>query len=1031
MNLKETIFKSVILKTFFFAAVLCFFCGSATAQDETIIRSYTTNGSWEVPANVHTITIECIGGGGAGGYVHGSGLLFRNSGGGGGGAYAKVVLNDSDVPGGVLAGKTLTINVGAGGKAWATDGNQVHGGDSYVSIEANVYVKAAGGKTVKGTNTTTGAAGGAVADCIGAVKYAGGKGANVYNVVVDFPGGGGGAAGSTGVGNPGNEDNGGAARAEYGGKGGDGKIVIGVGNSGETYGGGGSGSKCTGLGGEYGGEGATGYVVITYMAPPVLDVEDAAITVCSGTPFTVNPTGTIPLGTTYSWSAPTITPPGSITGAAAGTDAPNVSGTLHNTTINDVDVVYNVTAKSGSHTDDFTVTVTVKGIITPGSITNKVISCNAGDTLLTIESLVDATGVGQYGWERSTNGVNWNTIEEATSKDYTPSYAGFVGRTYYRRLYVSSCATLYSNIDTVNYPGNVSPGEITSTQPQQYCKDSAVVAVLTANPSVESGASYTTQWQISNDNGLTWANISGATSNTYNVNIPHLSDTVSYRYTITLPGCVPVPSNNKWVYSLYTNPVINKLVPSDTCPGPATYIITPDITPSSGTYTYFWNGDATGVPQNTYTVTALSNKCNQTYTYSLKVKDEHGCPSNRVIDSIAIPAETFTPIAEVTAKLKLTASDCKYIVPNLKDTLEFCFHSTCPHIVDSTYTQNDTAGTVIAPNTYVMVEAIFNTECLNRDTVSIKVIAPATVPTLTYADIDFDDSNDTIKIPYYGICDTLYYVHTPSYSATSSSPFDVSELTLTNDKSSTDNEGALLGRISGGEYTIVWRLESPCGGYLEYTKKYIVVYPPCGGSMTVSDADGIVYQTVRVGCECWTKPNLKTITGVTGNSYVYQEKSANIEKFGRLYSWYSAVGLPENSTNAPDTTTDPISHVKYIKGICPTGWGLPTTASFESMLHAAGDDVKNIKSTNISTWLAGMTGTDATGFSAVGAGYHMDESPYYFDLLGEAFFWTSEGSTVEKKGTCCSITLTCPRLLFHTTDIHMGYSIRCVKRNND
>lgn len=1031
MNLKETIFKSVILKTFFFAAVLCFFCGSATAQDETIIKSYTSNGSWEVPAGVSTVTIECIGGGGAGGYVHGNSARFRNSGGGGGGAYAKVVLNSSNVPGGP-AGKTLTINVGAGGHALATDGNQVHGGDSYVSIGATVYVKAAGGKTVKGTNTTTGAAGGAVANCIGDVKYAGGKGADVYTaLLIDYPGGGGGAAGSTGVGNAGNEGDGGAARAQYGGKGGNGKIIIGIGRSGEIYGGAGSGSKCTGIGGEYGGEGAPGYVVITYMAPPVLDVEDAAITVCSGTPFTVNPTGTIPVGTTYSWSAPTITPPGSITGATAGTGASNISGTLHNTTINDVDVVYNVTATSGSNTDNFTVTVTVKGIITPGSITNKVISCNAGDTLLKIESLVPATGVGQYGWERSTNGITWNTIEEATSEDYTPSYAGFVGKTYYRRLYVSGCATLYSNIDTVNYPGNVSPGEITSTQPQQYCKDSAVVAVLTANPSVQSGASYTTQWQISNDNGLTWANISGATGNTYNVNIPHLSDTVSYRYTITLPGCVPAPSNNKWVYSLYANPVINKLVPSDTCPGPATYIITPDITPSSGTYTYFWNGDATGAPQSTCTVTALSsNKCNQTYMYSLKVKDEHGCPSNRVIDSIAIPAETFTPIVEVNAKLKLTSSDCMYIVPNLKDTLESCFHSSCTHIIGSSYTQDLAVNTEIAPNSYVMVNTAFNTECDNHYTPAIKVIAPATIPTLTDADIDFDDSNDTIKLPYYGICDTLYYVHTPSYSTTSSSPFDASELTLTNNKS-TDNEGTLLGRITGGEYTIIWRLTSPCGGYVEYTKKYIVTYPPCGGTMTVEDADHNVYQTVRVGCECWTKPNLKTITGVTGVSRIYQDKDANLEKYGRLYSWYSAVGLPENSTNTPDTTTDPVSHIKYIKGICPTGWGLPTTASFESMYIASGSDAANLKSSNISTWLAGMTGTDATGFSAVGAGFYMDKSPYFFDLLGETFFWTSEGTPVEKKGTCCSITHTCPKLLYFTTDAGMGYSIRCVKRSNN
>lgn len=1019
MNLKATFF----LKTFCFAALFCFLCGSTFAQT-TITKSFTSSDSWEVPSGVTSLTIECVGGGGAGGYVHGNSLAFRNSGGGGGGAYARKVVT-------VTPGASVEVTVGNGGQAWATDGNQHDGGDSYVNINSVLTVKAAGGKTVKGTNTTTGAAGGAIGDCIGDQIYAGGKGANEYTTlgILKYPGGGGGAAGSTGPGNAGNNGDGGAARPDYGGKGGDSRIVIGTGRSGENYGGGGSGSQCTGLGGEYGGSGAKGFVIITYQAPPVLAVDDMADTVCSGAIFDITPTGTIPAGTTYSWSAPSVA---GISGTTSGSGASNISGTLTNSTINDIDVVYNVTASFSSYTDNFTVTITVRGIVNAGIIGDKIISCNAGDTLKSIISTTDASGNGQYSWERSNDGLTWVGVENATDKEYTPSYAGFMGTTYYRRLFSSECTTLYSNIDTVNYPGNVSPGEVTSTQPKEYCKDSTIIATLNANATVASGASYSTQWQSSTDGGATWNNISGENNNTYNVHIVGFTTPVSYRYTIKLPGCDSVPSNNQWDYTLHTSPVINKLIPSDTCAGPATYTISAEISPSSGTYTYFWNGSATGTSVNTLLLSAYTpEKCNHKYTYSLKVKDQYGCASSVKIDSFKTPAENFTPIAEVNAKIKITSSDCKYIVPDLKDTLESCFHSTCTHIISSSYSQHDTAGTEMVPNTYVMVNTEFDTECGNHRMANIKVIAPATVPTLTAADIDFDDSNDTIRLPYYGICDTLYYVHTPSYSTTSSSPFDASELTLSNDKSTSDNEGTLLGRISGGEYTIVWRLESPCGGYVEYTKKYVVVYPPCGGTMTVEDADHNVYQTVRVGCECWTKPNLKTITGVTGVSKIYQDKDANLEKYGRLYSWYSAVGLPENSTNAPDTTTDPVSHIKYIKGICPTGWAIPSRASFESMYIASGEDAANLKSSNISTWLAGMTGTDATGFSAVGAGFYMDKSPYYFDLLGETFFWTSEGAPVEKKGTCCSITHTCPKLLYYTTDTGMGYSIRCVKRSND
>jgi len=1023
MNLKATIF----LKAFCFAALFCFFCGATFAQSETMTKSFTSNGTWEVPLGVDTLTIECIGGGGAGGYVHGvfPSPYFRQSGGGGGGAYAMKKVA-------VTPGSIVGVTVGNGGQALATDGNQHDGGDSYVTINSVLTVKAAGGKTVKGTNTTAGGEGGSIGNSMGAQVYAGGKGGNgeAPGLGIQNAGGGGGAAGSEGPGKAGGVSDGGGATNQYGGAGGNSRSTIGQGRAGGNYGGGGSGSKCTGIGGEYGGEGAKGYVIITYQAHAVLEVDDMADTVCSGASFTVTPTGTIPVGTTYSWSAPSVA---GISGTTSGSGASNISGTLTNSTINDIDVVYNVTASFSSYTDNFTVTITVRGIVNAGIIGDKIISCSAGDTLKSIISTTDASGNGQYSWESSTNGSTWNVIPNATDKEYTPSYAGFLGKTYYRRLFVSQCQTVYSNIDTVNYPGNVSPGEVTSTQPKKYCKDSTIVATLNANATVASGASYTTQWQSSTDGGTTWTNITGETNNTFNVHITGFTTPISYRYTIKLPGCDSVPSNNQWDYTLHTNPIA-KLTVSDTCPENTAFYISADITPGDAPVTlYKWNSS---VSYGTYSADTIykgsfTPACGELYQSTLMVKDTNGCVSDTAKLFFHTPTKPTISILSVPAAITSSSSICKSVIPNLKDTIAAAFHSDCEFIIPATYTQDSVPGTEIALGTTVPVTAIYKTVCntSKNDTLVINIVAPTSLPALTPADIIFDDSNDTINL-YYGICDTLYYVNKPTYSVASGSPFNISDLTLSNDKSSA-NEGPILGYITGGEYTIVWSLSSACGDTLKYTKKYIVMYPPCGGTMTVDDADGITYQTVRVGCECWTKPNLKTITGVTGNSYVYQEKNANIEKFGRLYSWYSAVGLPENSTNAPDTTTDPQSHLKYIKGICPAGWGLPTTASFESLYHAAENDVTNLKSSDATVWLSGMTGTDATGFTAVAAGYYMGTSPYYYDILGEAFFWTCEGTPTEAKGKCCSITLTCPTLLFNTVESGKGFSVRCVKRSNN
>ena len=72
MKSKFTKFKQLAL-----AMAFLFFSGMVFGQDVTLTQSFTSNGSWTVPAGVTEITIECIGGGGAGGYVHGSGFILK------------------------------------------------------------------------------------------------------------------------------------------------------------------------------------------------------------------------------------------------------------------------------------------------------------------------------------------------------------------------------------------------------------------------------------------------------------------------------------------------------------------------------------------------------------------------------------------------------------------------------------------------------------------------------------------------------------------------------------------------------------------------------------------------------------------------------------------------------------------------------------------------------------------------------------------------------------------------------------------
>ena len=105
---------------------------------------------------------------------------------------------------------------------------------------------------------------------------------------------------------------------------------------------------------------ASDNVTVTVNPKPAIN-NLTVMAICSGGAFTVTPAngadGIVPVGTTYTWTAPTVT---GITGAVAGTNAASISGTLTNTTNAPINVVYTVTPTSGSCAgSSFTVTVPV------------------------------------------------------------------------------------------------------------------------------------------------------------------------------------------------------------------------------------------------------------------------------------------------------------------------------------------------------------------------------------------------------------------------------------------------------------------------------------------------------------------------------------------------------------------------------------------------------------------------------------------------------------------------------------------------
>ena len=230
---------------------------------------FTVSGAstWICPANVHSVQVQCWGGGGAGGSAKRGTSNTATGGGGAGGAYAK--LNYYAVDPGV----TYFLSVGDGGISSLVDGASVPGGDTWFnsvnSASSTILAKGgAGGVTAVTTNSDKFGAGGvgSATGSLGDVVFRGGSGANA--TTNSYGGGGGGSAGTAANGVTPTANSGlGAVAVTGGGNGGNPNPSSGANANGSSPttppGGGGGGARSASTTARSGGSGAVGKITLT------------------------------------------------------------------------------------------------------------------------------------------------------------------------------------------------------------------------------------------------------------------------------------------------------------------------------------------------------------------------------------------------------------------------------------------------------------------------------------------------------------------------------------------------------------------------------------------------------------------------------------------------------------------------------------------------------------------------------------------------------------------------------------------------
>lgn len=267
---------------------------------------------------------------------------------------------------------------------------------------------------------------------------------------------------------------------------------------------------------------------------------------------------------------------------------------------------------------------------------------------------------------------------------------------------------------------------------------------------------------------------------------------------------------------------------------------------------------------------------------------------------------------------------------------------------------------------------------------AVNAFAQNTAPVVT--NVDFNMRNDGSKIVdiTYDVFDAQGQTMTVTIAASSDGG-------ATWNLPITQVTGAVGSGITNGTgKTIVWNAGAEIPNFYSATVQIrisaddeYVAAQPCPGIPSVTYG-GKTYNTVRIGNQCWLKENLDIGTMIQGSQnatnnsviekYCYGNNPANCNTYGGLYDWNEAMGY----------VTTPGA-----RGICPTGWHLPTVTELQTLVNWVEGNSNNLKSIGQGTGTG--TGTNLSGFTALMGGSF---SLYYreFSSLSTYAVFTSSTS---------------------------------------
>ncbi|MEG1556471.1 MAG: FISUMP domain-containing protein, partial [Bacteroidales bacterium] len=603
----------------------------------------------------------------------------------------------------------------------------------------------------------------------------------------------------------------------------------------------------------------------------------------------------------------------------------------------------------------------------------------------------ETSGLGQISIEGT---LTNNTSDPVTVKYTVQPFSGAIGNCMGDTFNIN--VTVYDQ-PLMNMVSNI-----------RACPNSPVNIALGSEHQVAGQSFY---WQNSNTSiGLGATGQGNISFTSTNLPIEEIGNiTALPRYETSFGTCI----GNPIYFQIFINPAIKvRVSDAHVCPNVGETELTATLNYIFNDYEATWNIPGlleemihqNNASQHTDSITVPipDTLCNQTYMTYLNIVDNIGCSAT---DTGTITIQNEIPqIIIPQPVLNYTITNCPITLPDIRDQANII--SLCQNIIS--IEQEPAIGSLIDTSS-TLVEIIVQDACGN----TIRSV-PITVTFSLPQTIQIICPNNLHKTLDYGECSWTYQnIGSASLDFNCEKFIDTIYANISTPITIHGND----------TLEVTWTIVDILGASRTCIQYLSVEYPPCGNDFVAKDQEEIGYKTVRIGCNCWTQENLRSRIysdqspvsfDRAYHSDMYQDTVWNEENFGLLYSWYSAVKLPEGSNEAPVLNSS-----GHVEGICPAGWYLPGETEWQDIINLSDDDLKSS-----SFWIYNP-GSDFSLFKAHPAGFFNSSKNNFNHMMGNAYFWLYDSPTSNNNST--HIDYDCSLIHNENVSKYNGFSIRCVK----